>query len=198
MNTPQKSSERAFALQKYLLLHSQHDALQKHLSSISATSPTATTSPNQSPSRSRFSSLSSSPDSSTSSDDPTSFLTSLPSKSEPHFPTTVTPNHRRSGSMPRHSQRPAFRTRRSSLPTVFDESILDSIEEDENKLKDVNLQIKSTLTELLNCESVRCDGKYRMWVQTRLMDAEMELKRERTKSCDRRRSEDLGLSGLTI
>lgn len=66
------------------------------------------------------------------------------------------------------------------------------IEEDENKLKDVNLQIKSTLTELLNCESVRNDRKYRMWIQTRLMDAEKELKVSRTRSCERRRSDDLG------
>lgn len=84
-------------------------------------------------------------------------------------------------------------TRRSSLPTVLDESILEEIEEDEHKLKDVNLQIKSTLTELLNCESVRTDRKYRMWVQTRLMDAEQELKSSRTKSCERRRSEDVGI-----
>tara|TARA_R110002060_G_scaffold55397_3_gene65907 strand:- start:824 stop:1120 length:297 start_codon:yes stop_codon:yes gene_type:complete len=94
--------------------------------------------------------------------------------------------------MPRYHQRPQFRTRRSSLPTVFDESILGEIEEDENKLKDVNLQIKSTLTELLNCESVRSDRKYRMWVQSRLMDAEKELKVSRTRSCERRRSEDMG------
>jgi len=44
------------------------------------------------------------------------------------------------------------------------------------KLKNVNQQIKSTLTDLLNCESVRRDQRYRMWVQTRLMDAEKELK----------------------
>ncbi|KAL5321639.1 hypothetical protein ACEPPN_009599 [Leptodophora sp. 'Broadleaf-Isolate-01'] len=178
MNTNQKCPERAFALQKYLLLHSQHDALQKHLSGISATSPTSSTSLTRSPSRTRFSSLSSSPESN---NEP--FLSS---------PQTITPHHRRSGSMPRHHQRPAFRTRRSSLPTVFDESILGEIEEDESKLKDVNLQIKSTLTELLNCESVRSDGRYRMWVQTRLMVAEQELKNSRSRSCDRRRSEDMG------
>lgn len=64
------------------------------------------------------------------------------------------------------------------------------------KLKDVNLQIKSTLTELLNCESVRSDNRYRTWVQTRLMDAERELKVSRTRSCERRRSEDV--SGMMI
>lgn len=39
--------------------------------------------------------------------------------------------------------------------------------------------IKATLTDLLNCESVKRDAKTRLWVQTRLMEAEMELKRQR-------------------
>lgn len=64
------------------------------------------------------------------------------------------------------------------------------IEQDEMKLKSVNQQIKNTLTELLNCESVRGDRRYRMWVQTRLMDAERELKTERMRS--RERSVSLG------
>ena len=50
---------------------------------------------------------------------------------------------------------------------------------DERKLYDINYDIKSTLTELLNCEAVRHDGKMRLWVQTRLHDAEKELKRQR-------------------
>lgn len=84
--------------------------------------------------------------------------------------------------------------RRSSLPAIIDESILGEIEQEEGKLKDVNEQIKCTLTELLNCESVRNDKSYRMWVQTRLMNTEMELKGERTKSCERRRQSDVGFS----
>jgi len=86
-----------------------------------------------------------------------------------------------------------MRTRRSSLPTIIDESMIGEIEQDEAKLKNVNQQIKSTLTELLNCESVRGDRRYRMWVQTRLMDAERELKRDRTRSCERRVSLGDGL-----
>lgn len=78
------------------------------------------------------------------------------------------------------------------MPTVVDESILDEIEEDEGKLNDVNLQIKGTLTELLNCESVRADRRYRMWVQTRLMDAERELTKAKKGSCERRMSVDVG------
>jgi len=174
----QKDPERGFALQKYLLLHSQHDALQKHLSQITSSIPTAATnSPSRSPDRLRYGSLSSSP----TSDD--SYMSSSPP--------TVMRNHRRSGSI--QHQRPMIRTRRSSLPAVIDQSIIGEIVEDEMKLKSVNQQIKSTLTELLNCESVRGDRRYRMWVQTRLMDAEKELKGSRSRSCDRRRmSEDMG------
>lgn len=80
-----------------------------------------------------------------------------------------------------------MKTRRSSLPAVIDESLLGEMEEDESKLKSVNQQIKSTLTDLLNCESVRGDRRYRMWVQTRLMDAEKELKGSRSRSCEKRR-----------
>ncbi|PBP21916.1 hypothetical protein BUE80_DR007252 [Diplocarpon rosae] len=101
------------------------------------------------------------------------------------------PHHQRGGSVSRPTQRPPLRHRRSSLPSVVDESILGEIDEDVHKLKDVNLAIKQTLTELLNCESVRNDNKYRMWVQSRLMDAEKELKISRTRSCERRRSEDV-------
>jgi len=168
MATTHKSSERAFALQKYLLLHSQHDALQKHLNQITTTIPSQTT-PSSSPDRyrPRNGSVSSSPGSEA------GYLSSSPPQPIRH--------HNRSSSIQPSPIRPAFKTRRSSLPTVVDESILGEIEEDEKKMKDVNLQIKSTLTELLNCESVRGDRRYRMWVQTRLMDAERELKEERVR-----------------
>jgi hypothetical protein len=76
--------------------------------------------------------------------------------------------------------------RRFSLPTVIDESILGEIEEDENNLKNVNQQIKCTLTDLLNCEGVRGDERYRMWVQTRLMDAEKQLTGSRSWNCEKR------------
>jgi len=176
ITTSHKDTERGFALQKYLLLHSQHDALQKHLSTIANSMPTtASSSPSQSPDRNRASSLSSS----TESDD--SFL----------VPAPTTHHHRRSGSV--QHRRPQLKQRRSSLPAlpVIDESIFGEMEADEMKLRNVNQQIKTTLTELLNCESVRSDPRYRMWVQTRLMDAEKELKGDRARSCDRRRSEDL-------
>jgi hypothetical protein len=175
MSSTQKSPERGFALQKYLLLHSQHDALQKHLNQITNSFPTTS----QSPDRTRHASLSSSPGSS----DKAMFLSS---------PAWETRNHRRGGNI-RSSRRPALKQRRSSLPTVIDESILGEIEQDEMKLKEVNQNIKSTLTELLNCESVRGDRRYRMWIQTRLMDAEKELKQDRSKSCDRRSEDASGM-----
>jgi len=173
--SPHRNEERGLALQKYLLLHSQHDALQKHLAQITTSMPpTPTTSPSRSPDRLRYGSFCSSP----STDD--DYLSSSP----------PTQNHRRSGSM--QVQRPTIRTRRSSLPAVIDETIIGKIAEDEMQLKNVNQQIKSTLTDLLNCESVRRDPRYRMWVQTRLMDTEKELKGCKSRSCDRRRSEDSG------
>lgn len=71
---------------------------------------------------------------------------------------------------------------------------MQEVEEDEEKLMHVTQQIKTTLTDLLNCESVRNDKRYRMWVQTRLMDAERELKGSRRRgSCvleRRRRSQE--------
>ena len=181
INPSQKEPERAFALQKYLLLHSQHDALHKHLTQITTSVPTtAVASPSHSPDRLRHASLSSSPGSDS------GYLSSSPPTSVPH--------HHRSGSLSYgRPQRPMMRTRRSSLPTVIDQTVVGEIEEDQMKLKNVNQQIKATLTELLNCESVRADNRYRTWVQTRLMDAERELKRTKSRSCERRRSEDLGM-----
>lgn len=49
----------------------------------------------------------------------------------------------------------------------------------EEKLYEINHQIKATLTELLNTEDVRHDDKFRAWIQQRLLDAELELRRQR-------------------
>ena len=171
MNPVRKEAERGLALQKYLLLHSQHDALQKHLSKI-----TPAVQIPQSSEKARHASLSSSPGSDE------GYLSSSPTFR----------HHQRAGSVPRH--RPMLKQRRSSLPATIDESIIGEMEEDELKIQSVNQQIKSTLTELLNCQSVRADDRYRKWVQTRLMDTEIELKGTRSRSCGRRRaSEDFGV-----
>ena len=177
-----KSPERAFALQKYLLLHSQHDALQKHLTQITTSLPnTPSRSPDRSSSRS------------------SSLFDDSPFSSSPESPSTnfLPPRHhrRRNGmSLSESPVRPKMIKRRSSLPAIIDESIIGEIEEEEGKLKDVNEQIKCTLTDLLNCESVRADKSYRMWVQTRLMNTEKELKGDRARSCERRRQSDAGFS----
>jgi len=51
--------------------------------------------------------------------------------------------------------------------------------EDAHKLSEVNQEIKATLTELLNTNTCRTDGKYRQWVQGRLMDVEHEIRQQR-------------------
>lgn len=128
------SPQRAFNLQKYLLLHSQHNALHTHLATLLAT-PSAPTSPTG--------------------DDST--LPSVPSST---------------------------RRRGSSLPPSYfaPHAESDEVLEEERKLTNVNQQIKATLTELLNCDSVRQDRLYSVWVQSRLMDAERELKEGRRHS----------------
>jgi len=77
------------------------------------------------------------------------------------------------------------------MPTMVDGRLVEEIEEDEEKLKECNQQIKSTLTDLLNCESVKGDRRYSRWVQSRLMDVEKELKERRSRSCERKRMEDM-------
>ncbi|TVY57340.1 hypothetical protein LCER1_G001777 [Lachnellula cervina] len=121
MNPTQKSPERAFALQKYLLLHAQHDALQKHLSQITTSLPEpASSSPEPSPDRYRQGSDSQGSISSSAGSDSSSL-----SSSPPNHPR----HHHRSGSIPfPPTQRPVLRTRRSSLPTVITENLLDEIE----------------------------------------------------------------------
>ncbi|KAM3074319.1 hypothetical protein ACMFMG_002867 [Clarireedia jacksonii] len=152
-NPMQKDSERAFALQKYLLLHSQHDALQKNITAVTSTVQSAIIDSSASRERQRNASISS--DSSSSDNE--------------FSPSLISPTFNRT----------------NSLASVVDES---KVEEYEMKLKNVNLQIKTTLTDLLNCESVKNDKRYRMWVQTRLMDTEKELRGSRSRSCERRRS----------
>lgn len=176
----EKSPERAFALQKYLLLHSQHDALQKHINRVTGSMPDTSTLPTD---RHRNSSVSS--DSSNGSDASVSPLSQ---------PMNATRSRR--GSLPSsfgHMQHLHRENRINSLPAVIDETGVEEIVEVEQKLKNVNQQIKTALTDLLNCESVRSDMRYRKWVQTRLMDTERELKENRSKSCERRRSEDMSL-----
>jgi len=54
-----------------------------------------------------------------------------------------------------------------------------TVDADELSLYELNQQIKSTLMALLNCEEVKRDKATRAWVQSALMNAEHELKRQR-------------------
>lgn len=53
------------------------------------------------------------------------------------------------------------------------------IDQDSHVSYDVNHNLKSSLTALLNSEVVREDETIRVWAQTRLMEAERELRRQR-------------------
>ncbi|KAF2670961.1 hypothetical protein BT63DRAFT_453332 [Microthyrium microscopicum] len=76
-----------------------------------------------------------------------------------------------------------------ATPALYGASLL-SVADDLSALMEVNQQIKATLTELLNCPSVKLDRGYRAWVQERLMEAEHEIRQQRRRrsSNDRRMS----------
>ncbi|KAI0592742.1 hypothetical protein F4775DRAFT_317121 [Biscogniauxia sp. FL1348] len=141
-----------FTLQKYLLLQTQHEELRQHLHdlcpSYTATYPTAVTTPSVSPTRSFGGNVS------------------------PQLSPSPSRNHRRSSLASGMS----CRSSRSQLEPVLDESLVEEMAMGQQKLSDVNEGIKRTLTELLNCDMVRKDPAMRMWVQTRLMDTERELR----------------------
>src|SRR3978361_674289 len=84
-------------------------------------------------------------------------------------------------SFPRSPRSPFLR--RPSVPTISEEATNDEmsalLQADHDKLFDINKRIKATLTDLLNCESVKHDGRMRGWVQSRLMDAQHVLNDQR-------------------
>lgn len=140
---------RDLALQQYLRLQEQHESLRQNLSDLR---------PLQTP----FSAVSASPVISPARTSSTSSVTSLGASS----PTSRSHRHFSMGSgLPWES-----------LETVPDETTIDELATKEAKLCHVNEGIKRTLTELLNCETVRDDRAFRTWVQCRLMDTERELR----------------------
>ncbi|KAM5350348.1 hypothetical protein ACJ41O_006853 [Fusarium nematophilum] len=149
----------SIALQKYMLLQDQHQDLCDRLDQIrpelTITTRSLTSSPSTSPTRS--SSCSS---------------VSLPPSPKRH--------HSRSGGSGRHHARSHARCSgwedRNEMTTIVDEETLHEISAEEQRLSEVNESIKRTLTELLNCSSVRADRAFRTWVQTRLMETEKELR----------------------
>jgi len=123
MHPTQKSPDRAIALQQYLLLHSQREALEAAPSHVSGLPPTVALNPRA--------------------------VSRLPQRQDHehtfHVPATVSNN-----------------TRTENI-------------ECNTALNDLNNEIKCTLTNLLNCEGVKTDERYRTWVQSRLMDTEKKL-----------------------
>jgi hypothetical protein len=55
-------------------------------------------------------------------------------------------------------------------------------------LNNLRAKIKTALTNLLNCAEVKND-RYRMWVQTRLMDTEKESAEFRRQICERKNAD---------
>jgi hypothetical protein len=144
------------ALQKYLLLHEQHESLRQHLDELrpahqnsicTPISPSPATSPTT-----RRRRLSQSPDS--------------PRQQPQHSFSLPT----RNGSYPVSAG--------AELHHHHDhgEAAQVVVAVEEAKLCDVNEGMKRALTELLNCETVRTDRAFRTWVQCRLMDTERELR----------------------
>jgi hypothetical protein len=156
-----KSHAYNFTLQKYMLLQEQHEELCSHLdqirprlSSTSSSSISTITSPASSPTRS---------------------MSPSPAPARRHHSRS---SERKPKSHARCSGWVDAQRRRGSeaLDTIVDEDTVYEISAEEQRLCDVNEGIKRALTELLNCDTVRTDLNMRMWVQTRLMEAEKELR----------------------
>ncbi|TDZ15886.1 hypothetical protein C8034_v010919 [Colletotrichum sidae] len=143
-----------FALQTYLMLHSQHQELRQHLDQIRPVPTTCTTS-----------------------------LASSPSVSPTRSTCSPFGQYPSAGGRRHHSRRSSLTgpkaRRSSSLAPIADETTIWAVAEEERRLFDVNEGMKRALMELLNCEQVRSDSSFRMWVQCRLMDTEKELRSER-------------------
>ncbi len=97
----------------------------------------------------------------------------------------TSPTRFRSGSVRRHSRSHQKSYARCSgwdeasdsvLDTIPDEQTMEEISAEERRLFMVDESIKRALTELLNCDYVRSDRSMRLWVQSRLMETEKELR----------------------
>lgn len=157
-----------FVLQKYLLLQEQHEELSNHLDQIrprqpSISSASTTSSPDISPNRLEY------------------IVAPAPSGQ----------SRRADRARARAQARCSgwINNRRGSvvLDTIPDEDTLDEISAEEQQLLDVNESIKRALTELLNSDIIRKDMSMRMWAQSRLMEAEKELRSGRRRRSSPRR-----------
>lgn len=161
--------ERADRLQQYLLLHSRCKALEEDIECVASSLH-----PLASPLRARSTSKSSS--GSEGHDRPPASLVALG-------------RHRRRSLSNKQQNRRRALTQTVSIPIVADESTLNDTEGKETKLNDLKLQIKCALTNLLNCEGVKTDMRYRAWVQKRLMDTEKDLGDFRRQACENSKNE---------
>lgn len=159
MGSIQNSPVRAFSLQKYLLLHSQHEALQKEIDSFLNSKDAAfpSTKRDESPWKS-------------------SPKTTLNARDDSKFSKFA--ERRNSEALFDPHEDLSNISRRLSTPITT--SATSEIATTQSKLQQVNLQIKKTLMELLNCEDVKGDTRYRGWVQSRLMNVERELRESRS------------------
>ncbi|KAI0871517.1 hypothetical protein GGS24DRAFT_503724 [Hypoxylon argillaceum] len=149
-----------FAMQEYLLLQDQHEELCQRLHELSPLSSSSS------------SSLSATTKTSPSSLAPTTATS----------PSISSTRSVRDGPAPSRDQRTTshtYRARTNQREAVRNESLVGEVAAGERKLFDVNEGMKRALTELLNCEVVRQDRAMRTWVQTRLLETEKELRRER-------------------
>jgi hypothetical protein len=166
MYPARRSPERAQALQEYLQLHSQREAIEKSLNHITHSHlPFALSRPTSSV-RSRAACLSS-------------------SETEEICPSPVFPFRQDSMHISQYTQ-PEVSVTRDNSSGIVDDGILREVEEKEIELHNLRMQIKTTLTNLLNCDGVKHNRRYRMWVQTRLMDTEKELADFKRQSLEKR------------
>lgn len=113
---------------------------------------------------------------------------SSPATSPTRLSPSSTRRHSRSGERRHHKAHArcsGWDEASETLDTIPDEETMEEISVEERRLFDVDESIKRALTELLNCESVRSDRSMRLWVQSRLMETEKELRSGR-----RRRSSE--------
>lgn len=161
------------ALQKYMLLREQHETLCTHLERIRPSPSTG------SGFTSSLSSPSSSPNRSTrtaSASPPSSRRHSRSSERQHGGNRASKARARCSGWDDGHNRGGPADATMTTLDTITDEDTLYEISAEEQRLVDVNVGIKRALMELLGCSGVRRDPGMRMWVQSRLMETEQELR----------------------
>lgn len=76
------------------------------------------------------------------------------------------------------------RARAERAAAGLDPTTLAQVAVEEAKLFNINEGIKRSLTELLNCETVRSDQSVRQWIMARLLEVEKDLRvGRRRRSC---------------